>query len=169
MQHSVSSERASETNNFGQKLRDGANINRSLLALANCINALGKQNKKGLAYVPYRNRYFKCRFYCMDLFFVYGSYLIAAICSKLTRILKDGLSGNSRTVMVATISPADDQYHHTTNTLKYADRAKEIKTHVHVRRHFFWLFQKFARSKLRCQMAEFLPMASSQVLGKLIF
>ncbi|CAN6450023.1 unnamed protein product [Victoria cruziana] len=99
------SERASETNIGGQKLRDGANINRSLLALANCINALGKQQKKGLAYVPYRN-------------------------SKLTRILKDGLSGNSRTVMVATISPADDQYHHTVNTLKYADRAKEIKTHI---------------------------------------
>lgn len=51
------SERASETNSGGQKLRDGANINRSLLALANCINALGKQHKKGLAYVPYRNRY----------------------------------------------------------------------------------------------------------------
>lgn len=51
------SERAAETNNGGQKLRDGANINRSLLALANCINALGKQHKKGLAYVPYRNRY----------------------------------------------------------------------------------------------------------------
>ncbi|KAF8410654.1 hypothetical protein HHK36_003186 [Tetracentron sinense] len=99
------SERASETNSGGQKLRDGANINRSLLALANCINALGKQQKKGLAYVPYRN-------------------------SKLTRILKDGLSGNSRTVMIATISPADNQYHHTVNTLKYADRAKEIKTHV---------------------------------------
>lgn len=99
------SERASETNNGGQKLRDGANINRSLLALANCINALGKQHKKGLAYVPYRN-------------------------SKLTRILKDGLSGNSQTVMVATISPADSQYHHTVNTLKYADRAKEIKTHI---------------------------------------
>ncbi|KAL0915721.1 hypothetical protein M5K25_013174 [Dendrobium thyrsiflorum] len=100
------SERASETNSGGQKLRDGANINRSLLALANCINALGKHQKKGLAYVPYRN-------------------------SKLTRILKDGLSGNSQTVMIATISPADDQYHHTVNTLKYADRAKEIKTHVH--------------------------------------
>ncbi|XP_077234004.1 P-loop containing nucleoside triphosphate hydrolases superfamily protein [Tasmannia lanceolata] len=99
------SERASETNSGGQKLRDGANINRSLLALANCINALGKNQKKGLAYVPYRN-------------------------SKLTRILKDGLSGNSQTVMVATISPADNQYHHTVNTLKYADRAKEIKTHV---------------------------------------
>lgn len=100
------SERASETNSGGHKLRDGANINRSLLALANCINALGKHQKKGLAYVPYRN-------------------------SKLTRILKDGLSGNSQTIMIATISPADDQYHHTVNTLKYADRAKEIKTHVH--------------------------------------
>ncbi|KAL2522619.1 P-loop containing nucleoside triphosphate hydrolase superfamily protein [Forsythia ovata] len=99
------SERASETNNAGQKLRDGANINRSLLALANCINALGKQQKKGLAYVPYRN-------------------------SKLTRILKDGLSGNSQTIMIATVSPADSQYHHTVNTLKYADRAKEIKTHI---------------------------------------
>ncbi|KAJ4833321.1 Kinesin-like protein KIN-8B [Turnera subulata] len=99
------SERASETNSGGQKLRDGANINRSLLALANCINALGKQHKKGLAYVPYRN-------------------------SKLTRILKDGLSGNSQTVMVATVSPAGGQYHHTVNTLKYADRAKEIKTHI---------------------------------------
>ncbi|XP_059293454.1 kinesin-like protein KIN-8B isoform X2 [Lycium ferocissimum] len=99
------SERASETNSGGQKLRDGANINRSLLALANCINALGKQQKKGLAYVPYRN-------------------------SKLTRILKDGLSGNSQTIMIATISPAVNQYHHTVNTLKYADRAKEIKTHI---------------------------------------
>ncbi|KAI4327280.1 hypothetical protein L6164_019760 [Bauhinia variegata] len=99
------SERACETKSGGQKLRDGANINRSLLALANCINALGKQQKKGLAYVPYRN-------------------------SKLTRILKDGLSGNSQTVMIATVSCADGQYHHTVNTLKYADRAKEIKTHV---------------------------------------
>ncbi|GAQ83814.1 Kinesin-like protein [Klebsormidium nitens] len=99
------SERASETNNAGQKLRDGANINRSLLALANCINALGKQGKKGLSYVPYRN-------------------------SKLTRLLKDGLSGNSRTAMIATVSSSSDQYQHTTNTLKYADRAKEIKTHI---------------------------------------
>ena len=99
------SERASDTNNTGHKLRDGANINRSLLALANCINALGKQHKRGIAYVPYRN-------------------------SKLTRLLKDGLSGNSRTTMVATVSCGSDQYQHTTNTLKYADRAKEIKTHI---------------------------------------
>jgi kinesin family protein 18/19 len=56
-------ERASETNNHGQQLRDGANINRSLLALANCINALGKRKRKSVVFIPFRN-------------------------SKLTRILK---------------------------------------------------------------------------------
>ena len=98
-------ERARETNNVGAQLRDGANINRSLLALANCINALGKRRKKGFVFVPFRN-------------------------SKLTRLLKDGLCGNSRTAMIATVAPTDKQYAHTVNTLKYADRAKEIKTHV---------------------------------------
>mmetsp|Transcript_10645 Transcript_10645/g.47968 ORF Transcript_10645/g.47968 Transcript_10645/m.47968 type:complete len:700 (+) Transcript_10645:316-2415(+) len=102
-------ERASETNNRGHQLRDGANINRSLLSLANCINALGKRKKKGFVFVPFRD-------------------------SKLTRILKDGLCGNSRTVMVATVSGSSHQYEHTVNTLKYADRAKEIKTHVHENR-----------------------------------
>ena len=100
-------ERAHETNNQGQQLRDGANINRSLLALANCINALGKRKKKGFVFVPFRN-------------------------SKLTRLLKDGLCGNSRTVMIATVASADSQYSHTVNTLKYADRAKEIKTHIRI-------------------------------------
>ena len=52
--------------------------------------------------------------------------MLHAIC----RLLKDSLSGNSRTAMVATISAAGDQYHNSVNTLKYADRAKEIKTHV---------------------------------------
>ncbi|DBB11583.1 hypothetical protein WJX82_010561 [Trebouxia sp. C0006] len=99
------SERASETNNVGRQLKDGANINRSLLALAECINALGKARKKGLVFVPFRN-------------------------SKLTRLLKDGLCGNSRTAMIATVASSSVQYHHTVNTLKYADRAKEIKTHV---------------------------------------
>ncbi|KAK9823105.1 hypothetical protein WJX72_000286 [[Myrmecia] bisecta] len=99
------SERASETNNVGRQLKDGANINRSLLALANCINALGKRRKKGFVFVPFRN-------------------------SKLTRLLKDGLCGNSRTTMIATVASSAQQYHHTVSTLKYADRAKEIKTHV---------------------------------------
>ncbi|GAQ77849.1 Kinesin-like protein [Klebsormidium nitens] len=98
-------ERAHETNNAGRQLRDGANINKSLLALANCINALGKRKKKEFVFVPFRN-------------------------SKLTRLLKDGLCGNSRTIMVATVSACNQQYHHTVNTLKYANRAKEIKTHV---------------------------------------
>lgn len=53
--HPPTCRRAAETNNVGQKLRDGANINRSLLALANCINALGKGARTGAAYVPYRN------------------------------------------------------------------------------------------------------------------
>lgn len=126
------SERASETNSGGQKLRDGANINRSLLALANCINALGKQQKKGLAYVPYRNRLVVLIILWPGFFLV--MHLTDKSYSKLTRILKDGLSGNSQTVMVATISPADSQYNHTVNTLKYADRAKEIKTHIQVRK-----------------------------------
>ena len=101
------SERGAETNNMGQKLRDGANINKSLLALANCINALGKasRGKGGKAYVPYRN-------------------------SKLTRLLKDGLSGNCKTAMIATVSASADQYMNSINTLKYADRAKEIKTSI---------------------------------------
>ena len=102
------SERASDTLNSGQKLRDGANINKSLLALANCINALGRHSSskvKGRMYIPYRN-------------------------SKLTRLLKDGLSGNSRTAMIATVSASSQQYNHTINTLKYANRAKEIKTNV---------------------------------------
>ncbi|GJP44594.1 hypothetical protein CLOM_g3971, partial [Closterium sp. NIES-68] len=58
--------------------------------------------------------------------------IYVVLCSKLTRLLKDGLSGNSRTTMVATICPAADQYHHIINTLKYADRAKEIKTRLRV-------------------------------------
>lgn len=102
------SERAADTQNSGQKLRDGANINKSLLALANCINALGRHSNstaKGRMYIPYRN-------------------------SKLTRLLKDGLSGNSRTAMIATVNASSEQYNHTINTLKYANRAKEIKTNV---------------------------------------
>lgn len=81
---------------------EGAKINRSLLALANCINALGDRNKKGF-FVPYRD-------------------------SKLTRLLKDSLGGNCKTVMIANICPASSQFEETINTLKYANRAKNIKT-----------------------------------------
>jgi kinesin family member 18/19 len=86
------------------RLIEGANINRSLLSLGNCINALGKKGGKG-AYIPYRD-------------------------SKLTRLLKDSLGGNCRTVMITCVSPASKTFEETVNSLKYANRAKNIKTNV---------------------------------------
>lgn len=96
---------------MGQKLRDGANINRSLLALANCINALGKRKKQGMAYVPYRQP-------TLSKIFVIDLVCRLTRNSKLTRLLKDGLSGNSATAMIATVAASSDQYHHSINTLK---------------------------------------------------
>ena len=85
---------------------EGANINRSLLALGNCINALHENNMRNKEnYIPYRD-------------------------SKLTRLLKDSLGGNCRTVMIANISGAHSSFEETHNTLKYANRAKNIKTNV---------------------------------------
>merc|ERR1719359_873739 len=92
------SERASQTDNRGVRLLEGANINRSLLALGNCINALAS----GCSFVPYRD-------------------------SKLTRLLKDSLGGSCRTLMLANISPNHFNYEDTLNTLKYANRAKNIR------------------------------------------
>ena len=94
------SERASVTRNSGCRLIEGANINRSLLALGNCINALAADKS---THVPYRD-------------------------SKLTRLLKFSLSGSCKVVMIANISPALTHYEETHNTLKYANRAKNIKT-----------------------------------------
>ncbi|KAJ1072005.1 hypothetical protein K5549_013872 [Capra hircus] len=96
-------QRADQTQNRGQRMKEGAHINRSLLALGNCINALsGKGTNK---YINYRD-------------------------SKLTRLLKDSLGGNSRTVMIAHISPASSAFEESRNTLTYAGRAKSIKTRV---------------------------------------
>lgn len=96
------SERATKTGNAGKRLTEGANINRSLLALANCINALADCTKKQ-QHVPFRD-------------------------SKLTRLLKDSLGGHSKTVMITNVSPAADQFDETLNSLKYANRAKNIQT-----------------------------------------
>ncbi|ORX95164.1 kinesin-domain-containing protein [Basidiobolus meristosporus CBS 931.73] len=97
------SERASVTANKGERLQEGANINRSLLALGNCINALCDETKK--AHIPYRD-------------------------SKLTRLLKFSLGGNCKTVMIVCVSPSSLYYDETHNTLKYANRAKNIKNRV---------------------------------------
>ena len=100
------SERASMTGSKGMRLIEGGNINKSLLVLGNCINALCESNIKGnKPHIPYRD-------------------------SKLTRLLKDSLGGNSRTVMIANVSPFIYNFDDTYNTLKYAERAKHIKTQV---------------------------------------
>ncbi|EGG08420.1 uncharacterized protein MELLADRAFT_47708, partial [Melampsora larici-populina 98AG31] len=96
------SERASVTKNKGDRLLEGANINKSLLALGNCINALCDPKGRG-GHVPYRN-------------------------SKLTRLLKHSLGGNCRTLMIVCVAPTSAHYDETHNALQYANRAKEIKT-----------------------------------------
>lgn len=97
------SERASATMNRGERLFEGANINKSLLALGSCINALCDARKKN--HVPYRN-------------------------SKLTRLLKFSLGGNCKTVMIVCVSPSSEHFDETQNTLRYANRAKNIQTKV---------------------------------------
>lgn len=97
------SERASATKNRGDRLLEGANINKSLLALGSCINALCDPRKKN--HVPYRN-------------------------SKLTRLLKFSLGGNCKTVMIVCVSPSSTHFDETQNTLRYANRAKNIQTKV---------------------------------------
>ncbi|KAI5794072.1 hypothetical protein FPQ18DRAFT_366872 [Pyronema domesticum] len=104
------SERATSTGATGQRLKEGAEINRSLSTLGRVIAALadvgsGKNKKKGAAQVPYRD-------------------------SVLTWLLKDSLGGNSMTAMIAAISPADINFDETLSTLRYADSAKRIKNHA---------------------------------------
>ncbi|XP_038984123.1 kinesin-like protein KIN-4A isoform X2 [Phoenix dactylifera] len=105
------SERAKRTGSDGLRFKEGVHINRGLLALGNVISALGdeKKRKEG-AHVPYRD-------------------------SKLTRLLQDSLGGNSRTVMIACISPADINAEETLNTLKYANRARNIQNKPIVNRN----------------------------------
>ncbi|PAV70180.1 hypothetical protein WR25_12798 [Diploscapter pachys] len=96
------SERAANTQNRGQRLKEGAAINRSLLALGNVINSLSS-SKPG--YVNYRD-------------------------SKLTRLLKDSLGGSAKTCMIAHVTPASGRYEETYNTLVYAARAKNITNNI---------------------------------------
>lgn len=97
-------ERAAATSNTGQRMVEGANINKSLLALGNCINALCESGG-AVRHIPYRN-------------------------SKLTRLLKFSLGGNCKTVMVVCVAPTSQHFDDTHNTLLYAERATKIKTKV---------------------------------------
>jgi len=98
------SERANSTGATGDRLKEGCNINKSLLVLGNVINALAdKAMGKGKNVLPpYRD-------------------------SALTRILQNALGGNSKTVMICALSPASINYEETLSTLRYADRAKKIQ------------------------------------------
>ena len=93
------SERGADTVDQNKQTRiDGAEINKSLLALKECIRALDLDKK----HLPFRG-------------------------SKLTQVLKDSFTGNSRTTMIANISPAVSACEHTLNTLRYTERVKELK------------------------------------------
>lgn len=98
------SERANSTKATGDRLKEGCNINKSLLVLGNVINTLADKalGKKKDVLPPYRD-------------------------SALTRILQNALGGNSKTVMICALSPADINYEETLSTLRYADRAKKIQ------------------------------------------
>ncbi|XP_055849547.1 kinesin-like protein Klp98A isoform X1 [Episyrphus balteatus] len=100
------SERADATGATGQRLKEGAHINKSLVTLGKVISLLAEQtskndNSKRVLYIPYRD-------------------------SNLTWLLKDSLGGNSKTIMIAALSPADCNYSETLSTLRYANRAKNI-------------------------------------------
>ncbi|CAD5122012.1 DgyrCDS10466 [Dimorphilus gyrociliatus] len=97
------SERADATGATGQRLKEGGSINRSLTTLGNVISALADLSEKSKrnAFIPYRD-------------------------SVLSWLLKDSLGGNSKTIMIATISPADVNYGETLSTLRFANRAKNI-------------------------------------------
>lgn len=103
------SERQKRTQAEGKRLKEGIDINKGLLALGNVISALGDDKKRGKVHVPYRD-------------------------SKLTRMLQDSLGGNSRTLMLTCVSPADVNFEETLNALKYANRARNIKNKAVVNR-----------------------------------
>ncbi|XP_045439800.1 kinesin-like protein KIF17 [Pipistrellus kuhlii] len=98
------SERQSKTGATGERLKEATKINLSLSALGNVISALVDGRCK---HIPYRD-------------------------SKLTRLLQDSLGGNTKTLMVACLSPADNNYDETLSTLRYANRAKNIKNKPHI-------------------------------------
>ncbi|CDO74193.1 hypothetical protein BN946_scf185043.g245 [Trametes cinnabarina] len=135
------SERANSTGATGQRLKEGANINKSLTTLGKVIAALatasqaeGKKGKKGKAeeFIPYRD-------------------------SVLTWLLKDSLGGNSKTAMIAAISPADVQYEETLSTLRYADQAKKIKNKA--------VINEDPNAKLVRELKEELEMLRARVAG----
>ncbi|XP_041930188.1 kinesin-like protein kif7 isoform X1 [Alosa sapidissima] len=100
------SERILKTGNSGERLKESIQINSGLLALGNVIGALGDPKRRG-THIPYRD-------------------------SKITRILKDSLGGNAKTLMIACISPSSSDFDESLNTLNYAKRARNIQNRATV-------------------------------------
>ncbi|XP_055273785.1 kinesin-like protein KIF7 isoform X3 [Moschus berezovskii] len=100
------SERVLKTGSTGERLKESIQINSSLLALGNVISALGEPQRRG-SHIPYRD-------------------------SKITRILKDSLGGNAKTMMIACVSPSSSDFDETLNTLNYASRAQNIRNRATV-------------------------------------
>ncbi|EDL07057.1 mCG19450, isoform CRA_b [Mus musculus] len=100
------SERVLKTGSTGERLKESIQINSTLLALGNVISALGDPQRRG-SHIPYRD-------------------------SKITRILKDSLGGNAKTVMIACVSPSSSDFDETLNTLNYASRAQNIRNRATV-------------------------------------
>ncbi|KAL2317622.1 hypothetical protein Fmac_031498 [Flemingia macrophylla] len=126
------SERAKRTGADGMRLKEGIHINKGLLALGNVISALGDERKrKEGGHVPYRD-------------------------SKLTRLLQDSLGGNSKTVMIACVSPADTNAEETLNTLKYANRARNIQNKAVVNRDPVGAQMQIMRSQIEQLQSELL-------------
>lgn len=96
------SERVSKSQTTGQQFKEGVAINQSLNSLGNCISALCKKSEDASVRIPYRD-------------------------SNLTKLLMNTLGGNSKTIMIAAISPSENNYPESLSTLRYADRAKQIK------------------------------------------
>ncbi|KAL1508618.1 hypothetical protein AB1Y20_004715 [Prymnesium parvum] len=96
------SERNKKTGTSGHRFKESITINQGLLALGNVISALGGESRRASSHVPYRE-------------------------SKLTRLLQDSLGGNSHTLMIACVGPADSNLDETLNTLRYANRARNIR------------------------------------------
>ncbi|KAI8364491.1 hypothetical protein EDC96DRAFT_510886, partial [Choanephora cucurbitarum] len=119
------SERLKRTNAQGDRAREGISINSGLLALGNVISALGDEARR-ISHIPYRD-------------------------SKLTRLLQDSLGGNSQTLMLACVSPADSNFMETLNTLKYANRARNIKNKVTINQDFAG--SSIEVNQLRAQLA----------------
>ncbi|GMH31245.1 hypothetical protein Nepgr_033088 [Nepenthes gracilis] len=125
------SERAKRTGADGIRFREGIHINKGLLALGNVISALGDEKKRKGGHVPYRD-------------------------SKLTRLLQDSLGGNSKTIMIACVSPADTNAEETLNTLKYANRARNIQNKAIINRDPVGAQMQRMRSQIEQLHAELL-------------